>query len=311
MQTNEDTDELVIVEIDNIPTEEPEAVAEEVPEEAPEADEDDEEDDDEDARLGDSEDDTEDASSRNRNKRLKRRQAQKQARQKLETELRVMRDVNAELARKVNALEGVHQTQTESSLQSAYRAAEADVQQAERIIAKAVEAGNGDDVTAAMRFRDEARYRASQLSQEAERVTQTRQNSAPYVDPVTRSYAQQWMEANPWYNPQGNDTASVTARRIDQQLTAEKWNPASVGYFEELKRRLDVEFKPATPPPRKAPPMGTTREHAPPATRKNEVYVTPERRAALEELGHWEDKAVRDRYLRAYAEHDRKTRETR
>ena len=305
--TENDDEELVIVEIDDIPTEEPEAPVKEEPPEAEEADEDD--DDDEDARLGDSEEEVDDdASSRNRNKRLKRRQAQKQARHKLETELRAMRDVNAELARKINALEGVHQTQTESSLQAAYRSAEADIQQAERIIAKAVEAGNGDDVTAAMRFRDEARYRAAQLAQEAERATQTRE---PYVNPITRSYAQQWMEANTWYNPQGNDTASVTARRIDQQLTAEGKDPTSVTYFEELKRRLDAEFRAATPPPRKAPPMGTTREHTPPATRKNEVYVTPERRAALEEIGAWDDTEKRNRYLKAYAEHDRNNRENR
>ncbi|MEN9419831.1 MAG: hypothetical protein RI988_3452 [Pseudomonadota bacterium] len=306
--TEEDTEELVIIETDDIP----EGGEAEAPAPEPEEPEEDEED----VRLGDDEDEDEEESdegaiSRNRAKRLKRRQAQKIAKQRLEADLRAQRELNATLVQRLNQLEGVSQSQIENNLHAALRNAEIDVRRAEQIIAKAVEAGNGDDVAAAINLRDDARVRAAQLSQDVERFNQSR--ATPAADPIVRSYAQQWVEENDWYKPNGTDIASVTARRIDEALTREGLNPRTPDYYFELTRRINEAFNPsgdaapAAPAPRrnKAPPMGTTREHAPPTTRKNTVFVTPERRAALEELGAWEDPVLREKYLRAYAKYDR------
>lgn len=311
MQTDTDEDDFVVVETDAIPEdEEPQAEAPE-PEAEPEGD------DGEDERLGDEDDeegDDEETLSRNRAKRQKRRQAQKAARQKLEAELRAQRDINAKLFQKVNELEGAYRTQSDDRLHNALRAAQDDYHQAERIIARAVEAGNGDDVTAAINIRDEARYRAAQLAQEIEQQKAVRQ-AAPSSDPIVAAYAQQWMEANKaWYNPNGSDAASVAARRIDGDLIREGFDPKTPDYYFELTSRVEAAFgQPAKEraPVRRPPPMGATREHAPPATRRNEVFVTPERRAALEELGVWDDPVARKRYLKAYAEHDRAQAATR
>jgi hypothetical protein len=125
------------------------------------------------------------------------------------------------------------------------------------------------------------------------------------------SYAKQWLDANPWYNPQGRDEDSAITKAIDNALAAEGWNPASEEYWHELTSRVAARIggdegpsRREAAPRRRAPPTGNTREHAPPSTRK-EVYVTPDRKAAMIEAGIWDDPARRERQLKAYREYDR------
>ena len=45
-----------------------------------------------------------------------------------------------------------------------------------------------------------------------------------------------------------------------------------------------------------------------PASTRKGVYVTPERRQAMEDAGVWDDPVARNKYLKAYAEYDRNRR---
>ncbi len=307
----EDDEELVIVE----PGEEPEAQ-----DDAPAADadeQDDDEDDADDERMGVSEDDSEDEivdkNKKNRETRAKRRQIQKQAKERAQRELQMLREQNAMMEQRLRAIEGNTISQQAQSIGQQYETAMREAQQAEIIIARAVEAGNGEDVAVAMRMRDEAKERAQQLAyakQQAEQYAQ--QATQPQVDPRTVDYAKQWLDANPWYNPQGRDEDSAITKAIDNALAAEGWNPASEEYWHELTRRVAARIggddAPASrreaAPRRKAPPTGNTREHAPAST-KNEVVVTPERKQAMIEAGVWDDPVARNRYLKAYQSYDR------
>ena len=59
--------------------------------------------------------------------------------------------------------------------------------------------------------------------------------------------------------------------------------------------------------PRGGPAVGSGREHAPASTRR-EVYISPERKAALIEAGVWDDPVLRQKYVQRYAEYDRQNR---
>ena len=302
---NEDDEELVIVE--------PE---EQSDDQQDERTADPEDDDYEDERTGISEDDSEDEivdkNKKIREQRTKRRQLQKQAKERSQRELALLREQNAELMRRMQAIEGNTLSQQAQSIEQQYNAALYEAQQAETIIARAIEAGNGDDVTVALRLRDEAKDRAQQLAyakQQAEAYAY--QAVQPQTDPRVVDYAQQWLEANPWYNPQGRDEESAITKAIDNALAAEGWNPSSEEYWHELTRRVAARIandggsqRSQASPRRKAPPTGNTREHAPAST-KNEVVVTPERKQAMIEAGVWDDPVARNRYLKAYQAYDR------
>lgn len=281
--------------------------------EQPEQEDDEEDEDDEDTRLSESQDDLEDeVSSRNRKKRTKRRDLQKAAKENAQREIRALREQNELLMRRMQAVEGNALDQNVNAIDQRLNEAVNEAQQAERIVARAVEAGNGDDVVTAMRMRDEAKERASQLMAAKQQVESAKaQASQPTVNPMVANLANDWIKANPWYDPHGRDEDSAITKAIDNQLVREGFNPASYEYWQELTNRVsariggdDAPSKAPGAPKRKAPPMGNTREHAPASTKK-EIYVTPERKQAMIDAGIWEDPSRRNQMLKAYQAYDK------
>lgn len=302
---NDGEDDIVIIE-----GEEP--VEEAATEDADDSEDDD--DDDGDERLGDSEDDSDDeivSRSRSNAKRKKQRERQRRAKDHADRELTLLREQNDTLLRRVSAIEGNTLASNVSAIDQRIAQAQADVKQAESIIARAVEAGNGDDVATAMRLRDEAQYEAQQLWQQKQQVEQVRhQHANPGPDPRVVNYAKEWMTANPWYDPSGRDEDSAITKVIDNQLASEGYNPKDSDYWHELTRRVasrigdDEAETRQSPSKRKAPPTGTTREHAPVST-KREIYVTPERKQAMIDAGIWDDVSRRNQMLKAYQAYDK------
>jgi hypothetical protein len=299
---DEKDDEIVVVETEDetFPAEEP-------------ADDADGEEDDEDERLATSEDDSEDEivdkNKKIRETRAKRRELQKRARDNAKRELDFLRQQNADLVNRVQAIEGNTISQQAQTIEQRYQQAVYEAQQAEMIMARAVEAGNGDDMAQALRIRDSAKEYAQQLAYQHQQTQQYAQQVAqPRTDPRVVDYAKQWLDANPWYSPQGRDEDSAITKAIDNSLAAEGWNPASEDYWHELTRRVASRISDdggaGRTPRRKAPPTGNTREHTPTRTR-SEVVVTPERKAAMIEAGSWDDPVRRKSQLKAYQAYDR------
>ncbi len=297
-----DEDEFEIIE-GTPPVEAPPAEAD--------ATEDDVEDDDDDERLAQSQDDTEDeVESQSRKRRVKRREIQKRAKENAQRELEMLRQQNGELARRVAAIEGNTLASSVSAIDQRFNQVQNEVRQAESIIARAVEAGNGDDVATAMRLRDEAQREAAHLWQQKQQYEQARQQHAnPGPDPRVVSYAKEWLSANPWYDPSGRDEDSAITKAIDNSLAAAGYDPKTPDYWHELTRRVaarigDASESDAAPARRRAPPTGTTREHAPVST-KREIYVTPERKQAMMDAGIWDDVSRRNQMLKAYQAYDK------
>ena len=274
----------------------------------------DDDDDEGDERLGDSEDDSdEEIANRSRSnvKRQKQRERRQRAKEHADRELALLREQNETLLRRVSVIEGHTLASNVSALDQRIAQAQYEAKQAEAIIARAVEAGNGSDVATAMRLRDEAHYEAQQLWQQKQQAEQVRQQHAnPGPDPRVVNYAKEWMDANPWYDPSGRDEDSAITKVIDNQLAAEGYNPKDADYWHELTRRVasrigdDGAETRSNPSKRRAPPTGTTREHAPVSTKK-EIYVTPERKQAMIDAGIWDDVPRRNQMLKAYQAYDK------
>ena len=281
-----------------------------------------------DKRLGDNAEDNEDdivngdtdadRSAKNAKKRKKQKELRKRARDNAERELQLLRQQNEDLMRRVQATE-VHAAGTNvSQFDSQLAAVQNEIRQAEYVISKAVEAGNGEDVAAAIRLRDEATSRAQQLAAAKQQAEQVRQQlTAPRADPRVVSFAQEWHKANPWYNPNGTDEHSLITKAVDNALAAEGWNPGTEAYWHELTKRVakrvggeenvskekkkDTGEKTAK---RQAPPMGTDRESGANVGR-NQFLVSKERKDAMIEAGVWDNPELRKRYLKAYQAYDR------
>jgi hypothetical protein len=256
-----------------------------------------------------------------RERRRQEKQERKERRDKAITrdkvELDFLRKRNDDLERRLTAQEQrAHQTDLNTfDAQIAKASQEADM--AERVIAKAIESGNGSDVTQALRYRDASIAKIQQL-QMAKQQAERKPVTAPQMDDAAMHYAREFIQENPWYDAQGRDEDSAIVLAIDGALVKDGFDPRSEEYWDELRhraaRRLPERFSEGGPVERKAertprggPAVGSGREHAPASTRK-EIYISPERKQALIEAGVWDDPVLRMKYVKRYAEYDKNNR---
>jgi hypothetical protein len=252
---------------------------------------------------------------RRRLEKVERKDRRDQAIKRDKLELDFLRKRNDDLERRVSVQEQrAHQVDLGGYDHAIAKAAE-EVELAERVIAKAVEAGNGADVTQAMRYRDQAMQKAQQLQFSKQQASQQRpQAPGQQIDDMTMHYAKEFMSENPWYDSQGRDEDSAIVIAIDQALAKDGFNSQTEEYWDELRkrtaRRLPEKFKTQREPAKEeriargGPAVGSGREHAPASTRK-EIYLSPERKQALIDAGVWDDPVLRMKYAKRYSEYDR------
>jgi hypothetical protein len=254
---------------------------------------------------------------RRRKEKAERKERQQTAIKRDKTELDFLRGRNDDLERRISTQEQRAHKQELSSIDQAIAQANKEVDMAERVIAKAVEQNNGNDVTKAMKYRDEAMNKAQHLTYNKQQASQQAVSAPPSLDDRTMHLAKQFMDDNPWYDSNGQDEDSAIVMAIDQSLSRDGYNPQTDEYWDELTARAahrlperfedEVSSNSPSKGTRKArggPAVGSGKEHAPSSTRK-EVYISPERKSALVEAGVWDDPVLRMRYVKRYAAYDK------
>lgn len=277
----------------------------------------------EDERITSYDDDNDDERSAIRERRRAEKQERKVRRDEAikrdKIELDFLRKRNDDLERRVSAQEQRSFKLDLSAFDSEIQKASNEAEMADRVIAKAVEAGNGDDVTQAMRYRDQAIARIQQLTFQKQQAAQQKPQPQK-IDDLTMHYAQEFIKDHSWYDVQGRDEDSAIVMAIDQSLVRDGFNPQTEEYWNELReraaKRLPEKFgkkskrKESNNEPRETrggPAIGSGREYAPSSTRK-EIYISPERKQALIDAGVWDDPILRSKYVKRYAEYDKLNR---
>lgn len=273
-----------------------------------------EQDDDEDARIKKSDDDgRESIRERRRKEKIERKERREQAIKRDKIELEFLRKQNETLERRVTVQEQRSHIGDLNSFDTAIAQATKEAEMAERIIAKAIESGNGEDVTQALRYRDQSIAQINNLHARKQQTSQTSYTPPqPQIDARAEYYAQKFISDNPWYDSQGRDEDSAIVIAIDQSLAKDGYDPKGEDYWTELRKRVSRRLperadKKDQRNPRGGPNVGSGREHAPTSTRK-EIYISPERKQALVDAGVWDDAVLRNRYVKRYAEYDKEHR---
>ena len=280
------------------------------------SDRDDEDDDRLEADQHEAQDEGTDGSEVNARQLRRKRQKERQ-----KESMKRTREENAILLQKLAAaeerLQALEHRNVQSDAQTAeqrYNYAMAQIREAEQRLKEAFETGDGEKAIQAQRLREQSVTAAREAEELKKKLANPQlQSKNSVLDPMTETYAQQWMRKNPWFNPAGEDEDSAIARAIDEAWSREAQrkgiNPASEHYWDELdervRRRLgkeDGERK-----PRKSAPPVTGRGDSPrPSTSSdNKVYLSAERIKALKDAGVWDDPATRKRYIRRFQDYDR------
>lgn len=285
-----------------------------------EQDPDDQEQDQEDDRVSAQSDERDSEREAIRERRRLEKQERKERRDKAinrdKIELDFLRKQNDALERRISTQEQRANIQDLNNIDVQINKAAQEADMAERVIAKAVESGNGADVTQAMRYRDASLAKMQQL-QLVKQQANNRPVAPVQLDDAAMHYAKEFIADNPWYDAQGRDEDSAIVLAIDSALVKDGFDPRSEEYWDELRhrtaRRLPEKFaeggrvSKTARQPRGGPAVGSSREYAPTSTRK-EIHISPERKAALIEAGVWDDPILRMKYAKRYAEYDRNNR---
>ena len=202
--------------------------------------EEEEEEEDDRVKRSDDEDDLSDESKLKRERRKQekkdRKERREQAMKRDKLELDFLRKRNDDLERRVTAQEQRAFQGDINSIDAKIAQATRDANMAEQIIARAIEAGNGDDVAQALRYRDQARDTVAQLTYQKQRA-QSEPPKQQQMDDMTMHYAKKFMDDNPWYDASGRDEDSAIVMAIDQSLAKEGYDPRSEEYWGELRKR--------------------------------------------------------------------------
>lgn len=126
---------------------------------------------------------------------------------------------------------------------------EGDIQKADRVIAQAITANNGDDATTAMQIRDTLRDRLNTLKADKARHVEATKRVATVSPPgqvalppgITQAQVnnfQIFAKRHPWYDVKAQDGESKQAMAIDNELQREGSDPNTAEHWVELEKRI-------------------------------------------------------------------------
>jgi hypothetical protein len=292
--------------------------------------------DEDDERVGHGEEDEEDdedgkSKKRDRESRKARRERQRKARQRNEVELNFLRQQNERLESEIKEVKGRVDRTEVGSVDQRITSIQSQLKVADQVLAKAHENGSGEDVVEATNIRDRLKETLGRLNGAKQELARRAEESEqePAVDSRLVYHASQWMRSHSWYDPSGTDKDSRRVASIDDRLVKEGYDPRSPEYWDELTDRvreaLPHKFKDRRngndedddldeDDDRESRGNGKARRGSGPRfstggrerpLRKNEVYVSPERKQALIDAGVWDDPVLRSRYLKKYKDWDK------
>ena len=285
-----------------------------------------------DERLAADQEDPDDKKARRREENKNRRARQKDARERTERELNFLRTRNQDLEQRFSRFEQETDARVTGSeianVDGAINKARADLQLANTVIQQAVDQNDGKNLAEALDHRDTIRDNLRDLKEAKTYLSTDRRSGGDAIqqqlDPRHVAHAQQFMMDHDWWDPNGRDQDSVKVLEIDRALVMEGFDPTSKDYWDELRTRTETALPKRfdsqagshgddsgdagsgngqrQPNKNRGPSFRTGGRERP--LKKNEVYISPERRTAMEDAGVWDDPVLRNKYLKSYADYD-------
>jgi hypothetical protein len=223
--------------------------------------------------------------------------------------INVLKRQNEQMAERLAVLEKRTAGADVARLDKAIEDSQLRVQYAKMKIAEAAKIGDGQGVADAQEAWYDAKRNFESLEALKKRSSaEPTSASVPKApDPRLQRHAGDWMARNDWYDPNGKDTDSKIAVKVDEELVEEGWDPTSEDYWDELDTRLQRYLphrysKGSVNRPRSV--VGSGRESSP-ASRPGEFRLSPERVKAIKDAGKWDNQAARQKMIRRYAEYDK------
>lgn len=257
--------------------------------------------------------------ARREERRLKKQIHREKARESNHL-ISALKKQNSELADRLASLERKTSGAELARVDKAIEDAGVQVEYAKMKMKEAVGTQDGDSLTKAQELWYEAKRKLESLEsikQNATKQLSRPQQNIKVPDVMVQRMAAEWMESNPWYDPQGGNEESQMAQIIDKKLTNEGYDPTTDDYWDELDARMQ-KFLPQkgnggynhsnVQQKRPKSVMTSSGRETMATTKSNEFRLSPDRVAAMKEAGLWDNPKLRQNAIRKYAEWDRQNK---
>lgn len=275
-------------------------------------------------RVGDDDPDREQIREARREERRLKKQLHREKAKESNHLINALKKQNQQLAERLAIIEKKTSGAELARVDKAIEDAGVQVEYAKMKMQEAVSSRDGAGVTKAQEMWFEAQRQLESLQNVKKQATRPQTQSDQNLqipDPMVQKRVADWMERNPWYDPNGKDLDSEITQRIDKKLTEEGYDPASEDYWDELDDRLEKYMPHKTnrvyndpnvrnsnnPRPRSV--MTSSGRETTANLKPNEMRISPDRVAAMKEAGLWDNPKLRQKAVQKYAEWDRQNKQ--
>jgi hypothetical protein len=264
-------------------------------------------------------DDDEELRAAKRSRRRAKKDLIRKTNQEKDARLTQLQRENEEFKRRLGQLERNTKSEHLVRIDKGIEDAQVRLEYAKMKLAEATQNGDGEAMVEAQTLWQTAQEEARQLQSLRQRADQEMrepvQQSVP--DPEVQRLAAQWMRKNSWYNPNATDPDSRIAKKIDEVMSTQGWNPTDPDYWDELDSRLqrelphrynatnDNESRDVRRPRNVVGSAGREASAAYGGSNRTQFVLSPERVKAMKEVGAWDNPERKARMVKQFIEFDR------
>lgn len=257
-----------------------------------------------------------------RNRRKAKKDLIRKTNQEKDVRLQQLQRENEEFKRRLGQLERNTKAEQVTRLEKGIEDAQVRLEYAKMKLAEATQNQDGQAMVEAQTLwqsaQDDVRQLAMLKKQADDELKRPQQDQVNLPDPGVQRLAAQWIRKNNWYNPAGNDPDSRIAKKIDEMMVLEGYDPADPGYWTELTTRLqdklphryndlnDDEDDRNVRRPRNV--VGSAGREAPAAyggVNRNQFTLSPDRVKAMKDAGAWDNPERKAKMIKQFIAYDR------
>jgi len=266
-------------------------------------------------------DDNDEVREAKRNRRRAKKDLIRRTNQEKDVQLQQLKRENEEFRRRLNDVEREGKTQQIHRVDRAIEDAQTRLDWAKMKVAEAAQNGDGAGLVEAQTIWQSAQDEIRQLKEVRTQADREMKKPAEQrVDPNVARQAQQWIQRNPWYDQNLRDPDSKIAKRVDEIMANQGWNPADPDYWEEFDSRLQKELphrynsdndddsRTVRRPRNVVGSSGREASAAYGGSNRSQFVLSPERVRAMKDAGAWDNPERKAKMIKHFIAFDRANR---
>jgi len=267
-------------------------------------------------------DDDEELRAAKRNRRRAKKDLVRKTNQEKDVRLQALQRENEEFKRCLSQLELNTKAEHVVRIDKNIEDAQTRLEYAKMKIAEATQNQDGQGMVDAQLLlqnaSDEVRQLKQMRNQADQELKRPQQNNAK--DPAIARRANEWVRRNSWYDSSLRDPDSKVAKKMDELMVAQGWNPTDPDYWDELDSRLqkelphryndrnDDERRNVRRPRNVVGSAGREASASYGGSNRSQFVLSPERVKAMKDAGAWDNPERKAKMIKQFMAYDRANR---